>query len=78
MFLRPLIVVALAAVRLGVCAQHPLGTQTPPAGPSESPFRPPDKLASLHVAEFTTLAHPKFPEHSVRIKKSRFCDGGVQ
>ncbi|KAF9561528.1 serine carboxypeptidase [Agrocybe pediades] len=39
--------------------------------------RPVQALASLSHTEFTTLAHPFFPNHSVRIKKSKFCDETV-
>ncbi|TFK48038.1 hypothetical protein OE88DRAFT_1665085 [Heliocybe sulcata] len=39
-------------------------------------FTPVGSLSSLG-SEFTTLGHPAFPKHSVRIKKSDFCDGTV-
>ena len=28
--------------------------------------------------EFTTLVHPKFPYHQVRVKKTDFCDPTVK
>ncbi len=40
-------------------------------------FTPFESLSSLSHAEFTTLQHPLYPRHSVRIKKSDFCDGTV-
>lgn len=41
-------------------------------------FSPLEDLNLLSFSEFTTLKHPKFPEHAVRVKKSRFCDGTVE
>ncbi|RPD60753.1 alpha/beta-hydrolase [Lentinus tigrinus ALCF2SS1-6] len=35
-------------------------------------------LHTLSASGYTTLQHPKFPAHSVRIKKSHFCEGEVQ
>ncbi|KIJ17963.1 hypothetical protein PAXINDRAFT_167613 [Paxillus involutus ATCC 200175] len=41
-------------------------------------FTPVEQLSTLSVNSFTTLSHPVFPNHSVRIKKSEdFCDGTV-
>lgn len=37
-----------------------------------------ESLANLSTACFTTLRHPLYPEHSVRIKKTAFCDETVQ
>ncbi|KAF8879930.1 Alpha/Beta hydrolase protein [Infundibulicybe gibba] len=34
-------------------------------------------LGSLSQSTFSTLKHPAFPHHSVRIKKTNFCDGTV-
>ncbi|KAF8883441.1 Alpha/Beta hydrolase protein [Infundibulicybe gibba] len=34
-------------------------------------------LASVDSGEFTALSHPRFPGHSVRIKKTHFCDPTV-
>ncbi|EKM51716.1 uncharacterized protein PHACADRAFT_150354 [Phanerochaete carnosa HHB-10118-sp] len=45
-----------------------------PLSPATKPF---GGLEALSTAYFTVLAHPAFPHHSVRIKKSRFCDGTV-
>ncbi|KAI0828821.1 serine carboxypeptidase [Trametes gibbosa] len=41
-------------------------------------FTPIFDLRSISTSEFTTLTHPKFPKHSVRIKQSQFCDGAVR
>lgn len=41
-------------------------------------------IAPLHLSSitskdaFTTLNHPRFPNHSVRVKKSDFCDSTVK
>jgi len=40
-------------------------------------FSPLGDLNALSVSGFTTLSHPAFPKHSVRVKKSHFCDGKV-
>lgn len=32
----------------------------------------------LSFEAFTTLYHPVYPKHSVRVKKSKFCDGDVE
>ncbi|KAI0744981.1 serine carboxypeptidase [Earliella scabrosa] len=41
----------------------------------EGLFNPVEDLSSLSALEYTTLRHPNFLAHSVRIKQSRFCDG---
>ena len=41
-------------------------------------FTPVETLSVLSTEQFTTLAHPAFPKHSVRIKKSDWCDGSVR
>lgn len=44
------------------------------------PTDPPKvKLSSIvDGAAFTTLAHPNFPSHQVRVKKTVFCDPTVK
>ena len=37
-----------------------------------------EDLQTLSAREYTTLRHPHFPGHSVRVKESRFCDGQVR
>lgn len=34
-------------------------------------------LVSIQYEQFAVLTHPIFPGRSVRIKKSKFCDGEV-
>ncbi|KAG6897684.1 hypothetical protein C0992_012433 [Termitomyces sp. T32_za158] len=34
-------------------------------------------LSNIGLHEFTTLSHPRFPNHQVRLKKSHFCDPTV-
>lgn len=41
-------------------------------------FTPVEHLSILSVDSFTTVGHPYFPNHNVRIKKSNFCDGTVK
>ncbi|KAJ7259665.1 serine carboxypeptidase [Mycena rebaudengoi] len=41
-------------------------------------FTPMEDMSFLSEREFSVLEHPAFPNHSVRIKKSTFCDGTVQ
>ncbi|KAF8551275.1 alpha/beta-hydrolase [Imleria badia] len=40
-------------------------------------FTPVEHLSALSVDSFTTFGHPYFPNHSVRIKKTDFCDQTV-
>ncbi|KAJ6614925.1 serine carboxypeptidase [Mycena sp. CBHHK59/15] len=44
----------------------------------EGLFTPMEDLNALSESDFTVLGHPVFPNHSVRIKKSAFCDETVQ
>jgi hypothetical protein len=37
-----------------------------------------ESLGELRDDAFTTLRHPVYPNHGVRIKKSQFCDEGVK
>ncbi|KAI0777169.1 serine carboxypeptidase [Trametes elegans] len=41
----------------------------------EGLFTPFGALSALSSSEFTRLEHPAFPRHSLRVKKSNFCDG---
>ncbi|PPQ84535.1 hypothetical protein CVT25_007605, partial [Psilocybe cyanescens] len=43
----------------------------------EGLFTPTENLSALSETEFRKLDHPEFPRHSVRVKKSKFCDGTV-
>ncbi|KAG6826720.1 hypothetical protein H0H92_014712, partial [Tricholoma furcatifolium] len=40
-------------------------------------FTPLESLSVLSKDEYTFMGHPAFPNHGVRIKKTEFCDGGV-
>lgn len=40
-------------------------------------FTPLGDLSAVLTTTYTVLEHPLFPHHSVRIKKSNFCDGTV-
>jgi hypothetical protein len=33
---------------------------------------------ALSESAYSVLTHPAYPRHSVRVKKSKFCDGGVE
>ncbi|KAI0644057.1 serine carboxypeptidase [Trametes meyenii] len=41
-------------------------------------FIPVENLRLLSTSGFTTLQHPAFPQHSVRVKQSHFCDEFVR
>lgn len=41
-------------------------------------FTPVESLELLSESQFSTLRHPVFPRHSVRIKKTPFCDQTVR
>ena len=41
-------------------------------------FTPYEDLHALSAHEYTTLRHPYFPVHSVRVKESRVCDDEVR
>lgn len=56
-------------------AQQPFASSVPY---DDGLFTPFENLHALSVSEYTTLRHPQFPAHSVRIKESRFCDGEVR
>ncbi|KAK1217826.1 hypothetical protein PQX77_019499 [Marasmius sp. AFHP31] len=44
---------------------------------NENFFTPVESLEFVSETDFTSLRHPLFPNHSARIKKSRFCDHTV-
>ncbi|KAK0444660.1 serine carboxypeptidase [Desarmillaria tabescens] len=54
------------------------GTSQPQAVQSNCNSDDVTSLASLSVGCFTTLRHSLYPEHSIRIKKTSFCDQTVQ
>ncbi|KAF8870097.1 Alpha/Beta hydrolase protein [Infundibulicybe gibba] len=61
--------ILLAAILGGLCLAI--------AGETQLPLTNHAHLGSLSESTFSTLKHPAFPHHSVRIKKTDFCDGTV-
>ncbi|KAI9001448.1 peptidase S10 serine carboxypeptidase [Trametes punicea] len=61
-----------AADLAGFASPLPVGTYSPPGNVSTRAL---SSVASRD--EFTPLAHPRFPGHRVRVKKSDFCDPTV-
>ena len=60
-------------------AQLPLGAeQSAFSGYDSGLFTPMEDLGALSSTQFTTLGHPAFPRHNVRIKQSLFCDETVR
>ena len=57
--------------------QSNTGTFSPADIYSSGPVSPVEELSSLSNSVFTVFTHPVFPQHSVRIKKSHFCDDTV-
>ncbi|KAJ7596523.1 serine carboxypeptidase [Mycena floridula] len=53
-----------------------LGSQSP-LTVNLADFKPHGDLYTLSETSFTVLEHPAFPRHTVRIKKSSFCDNTV-
>lgn len=57
------------------------GTGTHPRLATHAPAT---NISSLHMSlvdlgtKYTALSHPSYPDHSVRIKKSDFCDPTVK
>ncbi|TBU49291.1 serine carboxypeptidase [Dichomitus squalens] len=83
MNLRAYAVLALSSLAAAAGAQYSLGAATSGSWGSSAPydaglFTPFQDLNALSLTEYTTLLHPHFPAHSVRVKQSRFCDGEVQ
>ncbi|CCM00613.1 uncharacterized protein FIBRA_02649 [Fibroporia radiculosa] len=65
--------VSASATQQFFSAQSPANFQSYDAGL----FTPLEDLSLLSKTDFTTLSHPLFPNYSVRIKKSDFCDETV-
>ena len=70
-----------ASIFVVVALRHGAWSNILPQGPF-SVNRTSDGLSntlhSLSEDRFTALQHPLFKHHRVRVKKTRFCDGGVQ
>jgi hypothetical protein len=54
-----------------------LGLHTRWDADAPGPFTPLGHLALVPETQFAVLSHPMFPKHSVRIKKTKFCDPTV-
>ncbi|TBU41993.1 serine carboxypeptidase [Dichomitus squalens] len=59
-------------------AQLPFGGGNAFSAYDDGLFTPLGDLSSLSSTEFTSLGHPIFPRHNVRIKQSHFCDASVR
>ncbi|KAH9855500.1 serine carboxypeptidase [Lenzites betulinus] len=71
----------VVATRVREWSQQPLTSakaDSPYADYDAGLFTPVEDLHALSLTEFTTLDHPAFPRHSVRIKQSSFCDESVR
>ncbi|OAX40138.1 peptidase S10, serine carboxypeptidase [Rhizopogon vinicolor AM-OR11-026] len=74
MLIRFLTLLPLLAVAVGISAKQ----ATFANGTIPNTSTVPEKLASVtSVDSFTTLSHARFPHHTVRIKKSNYCDPTV-
>lgn len=61
--------------------QAPIGAgfTSPGAAYDDGLFTPViESLSALREDRHTTLVHPAYPKHSVRVKKSTFCDASVK
>ncbi|KAM5543857.1 hypothetical protein V8D89_002474 [Ganoderma adspersum] len=59
-------------------AQQPVGGQNAFSAYDDGLFTPLGDLSVLSSTEFTTLSHPAFSRHKVRVKQSHFCDESVR
>ena len=77
---RHVVLCILAIITLSIATNTIQSHYQAPGGVNydESRFVLPRDLHSLSATEFTTLGHPLFPNYSVRIKESDFCDGTVR
>lgn len=76
LFLIPVVPVAASRTNWAGTAL-PLQEERPFSMYDAGLFTPFGDLHALSSEGFSTLRHPAFPRHSVRVKKSRFCDGSV-
>ena len=68
---------AYAALASGA-VQQPFGGQSAFSAYDDGLFTPFGDLSALSSTEFTTLSHPAFSRHKVRVKQSHFCDESVR
>ena len=66
------------AVVASSATQLPFGGQNAFSAYDDGLFTPLGDLSILSSTEFTTLSHPAFSRHKVRVKQSHFCDGSVR
>ncbi|KAI1792225.1 serine carboxypeptidase [Ganoderma leucocontextum] len=66
------------AVIASSAAQLPFGGENAFSTYDDGLFTPLGDLSALSSTEFTTLSHPVFSRHKVRVKQSHFCDGSVR
>jgi carboxypeptidase C (cathepsin A) len=83
MTFRGLVSAALLLPKVLATLVNPLVLQQPVPQPVEwdpLPMQPPQiDLSSLSSTEFSTLTHPLYPEHQIRIKETKgFCDPTVK
>ncbi|EIW74533.1 serine carboxypeptidase [Coniophora puteana RWD-64-598 SS2] len=67
----------VAGARQSQSVFQPPAIPNPHVSYDDGLFAPLEHLSVLQSETYSTLAHPAFPNHSVRIKKSDFCDAGV-
>ena len=73
--MRPTLFAALGALAVASAAQLPLSFQRDAAGS----LAPESSAGFIGEETFTTLSHPDFLDHSVRIKKNTgWCDPDVR
>lgn len=76
----------LSAVVVVTAVQYPFDSFQGGAAHVATPFDPFDAglftplehMSRLTTDEFTTLTHPAFPRHRVRMKKADWCDPAVK
>ncbi|KZT54075.1 alpha/beta-hydrolase [Calocera cornea HHB12733] len=67
----PLLLLVLRAS----ASQRPLQVHVQPSGPALPSYAVPQvDFSALPTTEWTTFSHPAFPLHSVRIKRTEWCD----
>lgn len=76
--LKLLCVTAVAITFQGVHAKTVLNVQDSSQYDGYAPGHRIMHLSNIESHDFTTLSHPRFPNHQVRLKKSHFCDPTVK
>ena len=73
-----LLLVFLAPVAVSTNTWHQDPYKVPSSLSDNLALKSTINLSSIGDSEYTALAHPRFPNHRVRIKKSNFCDPTVK